>query len=472
MPEIPDPNLSNPAQAGDERFALLVDAVRGYAIVLLDTSSRIVHWNSGARQVFGYESAEILGHPMHELYVKPDVQLGLPEASIALLKEEGHWEEEGWRVRKDGTRFWASVVLTGLRNPDGTLRGFAAIVRDVTGRKRTEWLERDCRQVLELVARNEPLPRVLQRLGETLERKCAGMRSSILLLRDGWLAGVEGPKLAHQFLEPPDPRTVRLAAGLQTLATQRGQSIVVTDLRSQPLWKEFRGITMGLGLRVCWSLAVTTSDGEAMALILLFGDTPNTPNNAEREAVESVGRLLAIALEHRQLGEQLAYQAHHDQLTGLPNRMLFADRLQLGLAQARRSGLLIALLMMDLDRFKYINDTLGHHVGDQLLQEVATRWRASMRESDTLARLGGDEFALILPSLSDRRDAVRVAGRLVEALREPLQIAGHELFVTASIGIAIFPQDGDRLVALQRNADVALYPTKNASGNGHPCVEQ
>ena len=178
MPETRNSNLSNPAQAGDERFSLLVDAVRGYAIVLLDPSSRIVHWNSGARQVFGYESAEILGHPMHELYVKPDVQLGLPEASIALLKEEGHCEEEGWRVRKDGTRFWASVVLTGLRNPDGTLRGFAAIVRDVTGRKRTEWLERDCRQVLELVARNEPLPRVLQRLSETLERQCAGMRSS------------------------------------------------------------------------------------------------------------------------------------------------------------------------------------------------------------------------------------------------------------------------------------------------------
>jgi diguanylate cyclase (GGDEF)-like protein/PAS domain S-box-containing protein len=472
MSELRDPNLSPPASGGDERFALLVDAVRGYAIVLLDPAGRIVHWNSGAREMFGYAESEIVGHTLHDLYLKPDVQLGLPEASFAILKEEGHCEEEGWRVRKDGARFWASVVLTALRNPDGSLRAFSAIIRDVTLRKRAEWLERDCRQVLELVARNEPLARVLQRLGETLERQCVGMKTSILLLRDGWLAGVEGPKLSHQFLEPPDPRTIRLAAGLQSLSAQRSQGIVVTDMRSQPLWKEFRQITIAQGLRVCWSLAVTTSDGEAMAMILLFGETLGTPTAAEHEAIESIGRLLAIALEHRQLGEQLAYQAHHDQLTGLPNRMLFADRLQLGLAQARRSGLLIALLMMDLDRFKYINDTLGHHVGDQLLQEVAARWRVSMRESDTLARLGGDEFALILPSISDRRDAVRVAGRLVEALREPLQIAGHELFVTASIGIAIFPQDGDDVVALQRNADVAMYRTKNASGNGYQCFEQ
>jgi PAS domain S-box-containing protein len=134
MPELRDPNLSPPVPGGDERFALLVDAVRGYAIVLLDPAGRIVHWNSGAREMFGYGESEIVGHALHDLYLNADVQLGLPEASFAILKEEGHCEEEGWRVRKDGARFWASVVLTALRNPDGSLRGFSAIIRDVTRR--------------------------------------------------------------------------------------------------------------------------------------------------------------------------------------------------------------------------------------------------------------------------------------------------------------------------------------------------
>ena len=126
----------------------------------------------------------------------------------------------------------------------------------------------------------------------------------------------------------------------------------------------------------------------------------------------------------------------------------------------------LAFFLIDLDRFKYVNDTLGHQAGDELLRQVAARWLVGKRDTDTLARLGGDEFGLILPLLREREDTLRVARRLVDALREPFQIAGHDIFVTCSIGITVFPSDGADALTLQRNADVAMYRAKGAGRNG------
>src|SRR5258708_1582611 len=172
MPQSPDPNLPTPAIAApDAHFRMLIDGVHSYAIILLDPAGRIVHWNAGATQIFGFDASEVIGRTMHVLYAPADVNLGLPEAAFSLLQEQGHCEEEGWRIRKDGSRFWSSIVLNALRDDDtGEIRGYSAILCELTTRKRAEWLERDSRQVLELVARNEPLARVLSRLGETIER--------------------------------------------------------------------------------------------------------------------------------------------------------------------------------------------------------------------------------------------------------------------------------------------------------------
>ncbi|MCC5808723.1 MAG: EAL domain-containing protein, partial [Ectothiorhodospiraceae bacterium] len=171
--------------------------------------------------------------------------------------------------------------------------------------------------------------------------------------------------------------------------------------------------------------------------------------------------------ERKQNEERIRYLAEHDSLTGLPNRVLFNDRLEQAISRARRQGGLVALMFVDVDRFKNINDSLGHQVGDQLLVQMAERIRESLRDSDTVGRPGGDEFALLLPDLPDARAAARVAEKLLERLAHPYALKGHQLVVTASIGIALFPDDGTDLITLAANADAAMYFSKDAGRNAY-----
>ncbi|MBD2018745.1 EAL domain-containing protein, partial [Leptolyngbya sp. FACHB-36] len=170
-------------------------------------------------------------------------------------------------------------------------------------------------------------------------------------------------------------------------------------------------------------------------------------------------------LKRQQAEATIRYQACHDLLTNLPNRMLFNDRLPLALANAHRAGTMLAVLFLDLDRFKTINDTLGHVIGDQLLQAVAQRLSDCLREGDTISRWGGDEFTLLLPQISHAEDAARVAQRMIEALKPAFLLEGHELYISCSIGIALYPRDGDDAQTLLKNADAALYRVKEHGRN-------
>ena len=165
--------------------------------------------------------------------------------------------------------------------------------------------------------------------------------------------------------------------------------------------------------------------------------------------------------------ERIRHLAEHDPLTDLPNRMLFNDRANQALARCRREGRRFALLFVDLDRFKNINDTLGHHIGDQLLRVVAGRIVSCVRESDTVSRPGGDEFTLLLSEIGDPEDAARVAEKLIHSLSEPCRISGRQLLVTASIGISLYPEDGDDIATLMRNADSAMYHSKESGRNAY-----
>jgi len=169
--------------------------------------------------------------------------------------------------------------------------------------------------------------------------------------------------------------------------------------------------------------------------------------------------------------ERIRHSAHHDPLTRLPNRALFQDRLAQEVARARRAGNSTAVLLLDLDRFKTINDTLGHGAGDNLLVEVARRLKSRTREGDTIARLGGDEFVMIASALRFKDDAAGIAEQLLEVLKPPIRIAEHELHVSASIGIAIFPEDGDDGNTLMQNADMALYRAKELGRDNYQIFE-
>lgn len=169
----------------------------------------------------------------------------------------------------------------------------------------------------------------------------------------------------------------------------------------------------------------------------------------------------------KEVQDKLEYTAHHDALTGLPNRVLFRDRLEQALATARRHDGSVALLFVDLDRFKMINDTLGHEAGDLLLQEVARRLIGCMREEDTVARMGGDEFVVIQRGITQPGDAALLSTRMLAEINRPFSLAGHEIVTSLSIGISLYPQDGEDVSTLLKNADAAMYRAKEKGRNGY-----
>ncbi|WP_235937738.1 EAL domain-containing response regulator [Marinobacter caseinilyticus] len=171
--------------------------------------------------------------------------------------------------------------------------------------------------------------------------------------------------------------------------------------------------------------------------------------------------------ERKEAEAFINFQAYHDLLTRLPNRALFKDRLNLAITQARRNEQNLAVMFLDLDRFKVINDTLGHAMGDRLLQAVTQRLEQCLRKGDTLSRFGGDEFTLLLPAIASHEDARRIAKKLIEALRAPFQLGEQEVFVGVSIGIALFPDAGDSLDQLIQNADIAMYHVKARGKDGY-----
>lgn len=169
--------------------------------------------------------------------------------------------------------------------------------------------------------------------------------------------------------------------------------------------------------------------------------------------------------ERKKATELILYQAYHDLLTGLANRKLFRDRLEVAIAQARRYKHMLALMFLDLDRFKVVNDTLGHVIGDHLLIEVAARLQNCLREGDTLGRQGGDEFTLLLPQIDNKEAAISTADKIIKACSDPFYIDGHELYVPMSIGIALYPENGENIDTLIKNADIAMYDSKAKGRN-------
>ncbi|HOM72976.1 MAG TPA: EAL domain-containing protein, partial [Armatimonadota bacterium] len=194
-------------------------------------------------------------------------------------------------------------------------------------------------------------------------------------------------------------------------------------------------------------------------------DVSITPVKNEAGIIERYIAIKRNITEKKIYEQKLDHLAHHDVLTGLPNRLLFSDRLSKSLAQARRDDRLLAVMFLDLDRFKMINDTLGHNIGDKLLKQVAERLTGTLREVDTIARMGGDEFTLVIEGISRAQDAAIVAQRALDVFCQPFMVDGRELFVTASIGISMYPNDGADVETLVRNADTSMYRAKEQGRN-------
>ena len=319
-------------------------------------------------------------------------------------------------------------------------------------------------RVLQLIAQGEPLKRVLSQLAQDIERDQPGALLSAWLVNSGRLWFTAGPELPRGFVAAIDGTEVGAASSPIARTTQTRAPVIISDLDQCEVPSHEAAAAAEAGISACWCCPILLANGEVGGVLALHQTSARVATPERISLLEEAASLAGIALGQHRADRQLRFQRFHDPVTGLPNRILMRQRLEQALAAAVTLNQPAALLLIDLDNFKYVNETLGHSAGDRLLQMVAERLRTCVRGSDTPARLGGDEFLLILP-LATAQDAAKLCKKLLKALAPAFVIDNREIYVTPSIGISLFPSDGKDVETLLRAADAAMYGAKASGKN-------
>jgi len=327
-------------------------------------------------------------------------------------------------IQKDGTKSCNQISVSLLRNSKGESIGFRGISRDVTERKRLE----------EALKKSEAM---LNEMGRTA--KVGGWELDVASQKQVWTKEVYSIHEVDESYEPTGSEGIAFYVPESRPAMRKAVQCAIDY--GEPFDVELEIMT-AKGNR-CWVHASGKAHRENGLTTKVFG-------------------IFQDITERKQAEEAIRQMAYHDTLTGLPNRKLFSDRLGIVLAQSQRDQKKAGIMMLDLDNFKGVNDTLGHDVGDLLLKAAAERLGAALRRGDTVARFGGDEFVLIIPDLKAIEDAIQVAQKIVDSFCKPFLINSHQLVVTTSIGIAFYPDDGTDEGILLKNADIAMYQAKQA----------
>jgi len=334
----------------------------------------------------------------------------------------------------------------------------------VTRLRQNEQLNRLRSQVLELIARSEPLNEILAAIVTGVELEYPEMMCSILLMDESGtkLRLGAAPSMPDFYNQAVDGLAIGDKVGSCGTAAYTGQRIIVEDIASHPYWAPYTELAARAQLASCWSEPIVDPAGKVLGTFAIYHREKSAPTSRDFYLIEQSAALASISIERAQASKLIWQQANFDGLTGLTNRNLMRELLKTALKNARRKRSKLALICLDLDHFKAVNDSLGHNIGDELLIECAKRLLACTRESDTVARLGGDEFLILLPDLGDETFTEEVAGNILAALSQPFQLQQELVYVSASLGIAVFPDDATELDDLLKNADQAMYGAKSA----------
>ena len=399
----------------------LIEAIPG-PVFYKDTQGRYLGCNAAFANFMGVAAETLVGKTAFDI-VPEELAQRFAASDRALLDAPGANIHESKLRHADGSMRDTMFHKATFTQPDGSIGGIVGVMLDISERKKLE--------------------EKLQFAATVFDSTADGVT---IAGRDGNIIAVN-----RAFTE--------ITGYSEAEAQGKNPRFLQSGLQSGPFYQNMWHAIQHEGR---WSGEIWNrrKDGSIFPESL----TISAVRDAANEVTHYVGVFSDIT-RLKSAQEALDFQAHHDPLTGLPNRSLLEDRLEISVHRAKRERTALAILFIDLDRFKNINDTLGHHVGDIVLCEAANRFTASVREADTVARLGGDEFIIILESITEPAAASRVADKILEALRRPFIIDHQEFFIGASIGISLYPQDGEDRADLLKHADSAMYRAKDRGRN-------
>lgn len=444
------------------RLSLVADTSDA-AVLISDGSSRIIYVNAGFSRMLGWQTEEVIGMAPVAL-LAPQLSADYASAYSAALRAGQSVEREEIVIGKAGQRYWAKVISNPVIEADGSWCYTVTMLTDITRAKMHEALQH---RVLEAMAREKPLAEVLEMVCQEVERIAPEVAASILEVdANGLLRPLAAPSLPPSYSMHIDGLAIGPAVGSCGTAAWRNEPVQVDDIATDPLWADYKALVLPLGFQACWSTPIRNSQGKPIGSFAFYYRAPRSSASAafHQQLVDACIHLCTLALEREHARARIRQLAFYDGLTGLPNRSLLQARADQAIAFAARNDEQLAVLFIDLDRFKQVNDSLGHPAGDELLRSVATRLQHALRASDIAGRLSGDEFVVVLPQC----DAVHTADtieRLQALLVAPVTLADKTLSISASIGIAMFPADGRDMETLMHRADMAMYQAKS-SGRG------
>ena len=318
-----------------------------------------------------------------------------------------------------------------------------------------------------MIVRNESLESIFTEIVRVVTRQKSDTGCLIIsmLSRKKLQVKAASPNLPESFIQAIDNQGIGPKAGTQGTGAYLGDMVSTSNIAESPLWEESRKIALEHGLNACHAYPIMSSKGEIFGMISLFYRHVCVLYESDVYLLKIVANLASIAIERIRMSRQLVYHARHDNLTSLPNRYFMSEKMNEFAERAKRYNEKMAFLFIDLDRFKQVNDSLGHKVGDKLLKQVADRIAGLARKTDIVARVGGDEFVQLLTRVEDRDGMAIVARRIIDEVSKPYRVKNNDLYVGASIGISVFPDDTYDPAQLQKFADIAMYYAKNRGGN-------
>lgn len=353
------------------------------------------------------------------------------------------------------------------RNFTSSIADLIALELEANDRRRGELTLQSEKRCFEKMAQGATLSELLLSIVQTLEDQCDAALVGIVF--DGEPLPGSGQCIAPNLPLPLKDRIGVLvrnesAATPYNSVLQTAAAITIGDTHAETRWPEYVQLMRDWQIHGVHSVPIVTNGARATGALSVHYRMPFRVGEDD-EAISRARQMIEIAIERKRAEAHIEHLAHYDSLTGLPNRAMFNDRLRQALTEAGRDGRLVAVIFLDLDQFKNINDSLGHEVGDRLLQAVAQRLRRCVRRGDTIARLGGDEFTVALADMAQADDAGAIAQKIIAAFSAPFNLQDRELFVTASVGVTIFPDDGRDAEVLLKNADIAMYRAKERGRN-------